>query len=89
MFGDLFKVMTVKNPLTKEVLWEDTDVRWFIKSNNLELNKDCYSEEDLMNIKKAVEEKRERNKEENRKKLYEVLKSECNYIPDSEEKSNE
>lgn len=81
MFGDLFKVMTVKNPLTKEVLWEDTDVRWFIKSNDLELNKDCYSAEDLMNIKKAVEEKRERNKKENRKMLYELLNNNGYKIP--------
>ena len=81
MFGNLFKVMTVKNPLTKEVLWEDTDVRLFIISNNLELNKDCYSEEDLMNIKKAVEEKRERNKKENRKMLYELLNNNGYKIP--------
>lgn len=81
MFGDLFKVMTVKNPLTKEVLWEDNDVRLFIISNNLELNKDCYSEEDLMNIKKAVEEKRERNKKENRKMLYELLNNNGYKIP--------
>lgn len=81
MFGDLFKVMTVKNLLTKEVLWEDNDVRLFIISNNLELNKDCYSEEDLMNIKKAVEEKRERNKKENRKMLYELLNNNGYKIP--------
>ena len=86
MFGGLFKSkeetstsMTNKEVL-KDKLW-NSDIRWFLYCNKLSTNVNDYSTNDLINIKKAIEEKRKRNTEENHKKLYEILKDNYGYEP--------
>ena len=94
MFDNLFKykektsTSMTKEEVLKDKLW-NSDIRWFLYCNKLSTNVNDYSTDDLINIKKAIEEKRKINTEENHKKLYEILKSKCNYIPDSEVESNE
>lgn len=95
MFDNLFKykektsTSMTKEETLKDEPWNDNDVTWFLCCNKLSINKNDYSIDDLINIKKAIDEKRKINTEENHKKLYEVLKSKCNYIPNSEVESNE
>lgn len=95
MFDNLFKykektsTSMTKEETLKDELWNDNGVFLFLCRNRLSTNKNDYSIDDLINIKKAIEKKRKINTEENHKKLYEVLNNKCNYIPDSEVGSNE